>query len=126
MRLRRLLVLVFAVLALAACAGPSPRQVAAPVVRSEPGALMYGPPPGAPQVVQRATPVMPVRAIVPDSAGPYTLDTGDKLRIVVFGQDNLSNTYAVDAAGQVTLPLIGAVNARGSTTQQLAATITAK
>ena len=34
--------------------------------------------------------------------GPYTLDTGDKLRIVVFGQDTLTNTYTVDAAGQVT------------------------
>jgi polysaccharide export outer membrane protein len=66
---------------------------------------------------------MPVRAIVPDSDGPYTLDTGDKLRIVVFGQDNLSNNYTVDAAGQVTLPLIGAVNARGMTTQQLAGAI---
>ena len=126
MRLRRLVVLGFAVLALAACAGPSPRPTAAPVVRSDLDALMYGPPPGAPAVVQRATPVMPVRAIVPESDGPYTLDTGDKLRIVVFGQDNLSNTYAVDAAGQVTLPLIGGVNARGMTTQQLTAAITAK
>ncbi len=45
---------------------------------------------------------------------PYTLDSGDKLRIVVFGQDALSNNYTVDAQGQVTLPLAGAVEARGS------------
>ena len=32
--------------------------------------------------------------------GPYTLDTGDKLRIVVFGQDALSNNYTVDAQGR--------------------------
>jgi len=62
----------------------------------------------------------------PPAEPPYVLDTGDKLRIVVFGQDGLSNSYFVDAAGQVTLPLIGAVNARGLTTQQLARAVTEK
>ncbi len=49
----------------------------------------------------------------------YTLDAGDKLRIVVFGQDGISNTYIVDAGGNVNLPLIGGVPARGASTQQL-------
>jgi polysaccharide export outer membrane protein len=124
MRLR-LLALLPVALALAACAGPAPRP-AAPAVRSDLDALMYGPPPGAQQAVRRAAPAMPVRMAMPEDDGPYTLDTGDKLRVVVFGQDNLSNTYAVDAAGQVTLPLIGAVNARGLTTQQLAGAITGR
>ena len=53
---------------------------------------------------QRAVPVVQTL-----DGGPYALDTGDKLRIVVFGQDALSNNYTVDAQGQVTLPLIGAV-----------------
>ena len=53
------------------------------------------------------------------SAQPYTLDAGDKLRIVVFGQDGISNAYIVDAGGNVNLPLIGSVPARGSSTQQL-------
>ncbi len=57
---------------------------------------------------------------LPEDNGPYTLDTGDKLRIVVFGQDTLSNTYTVDAAGMVTMPLIGAVQARDTTTAALA------
>ena len=52
-------------------------------------------------------------------AQPYTLDAGDKLRIVVFGQDGISNAYIVDAGGNVNLPLIGSVPARGSSTQQL-------
>jgi polysaccharide biosynthesis/export protein len=51
---------------------------------------------------------------------PYTLDSGDKLRVVVFGQEGISNTYLVDASGQVNLPLVGMVPARGATTQQLA------
>src|SRR3954452_20193462 len=29
----------------------------------------------------------------------YHLDAGDKLRVVVFGQEGLTNTYALDAAG---------------------------
>ncbi len=55
---------------------------------------------------------------------PYTLDAGDRLRVVVFGQDGISNSYIVDAGGNITLPLIGGVSARGYTTQQLAQTIT--
>ena len=68
-------------------------------------------------LAQAAIPVT-VQTAPPELA--YTLDTGDKLRIVVFGQDGLSNSYFVDAAGQITMPLIGVVNARGRTTQQLA------
>jgi len=54
---------------------------------------------------------------------PYTLDAGDRLRIVVFGQDGISNSYIVDAGGNVNLPLIGVVPARGYTTQQLSQAI---
>ncbi len=49
----------------------------------------------------------------------YTLDSGDRLRIVVFGQDGLTNSYMVDAGGNISLPLVGTVPARGYTTQQL-------
>jgi hypothetical protein len=54
-----------------------------------------------------------------DANGPYVLDSGDKLRILVFGQEALSNSYAVDAAGKITMPLIGAVGARGMSTEAL-------
>jgi polysaccharide export outer membrane protein len=56
----------------------------------------------------------------------YRLDAGDKLRVVVFGQEGLTNTYAIDASGSITMPLIGAVRARGRTPAGLAAEITAK
>jgi polysaccharide biosynthesis/export protein len=62
----------------------------------------------------------------PAFEAPYTLDAGDKLRVVVFGQDGLSNTYAVDGAGRITMPLIGPVEARGKTTSELTQTIVAK
>ena len=55
--------------------------------------------------------------------GPYTLDSGDRLRIVVFGQDGLTNSYAVDASGHIAMPLIGSVSARGETTDELSSRI---
>jgi polysaccharide export outer membrane protein len=56
----------------------------------------------------------------------YRLDAGDRLRVVVYGQEGLTNTYAIDAGGSITMPLIGSVPARGRTPAGLAADITAK
>jgi polysaccharide biosynthesis/export protein len=56
----------------------------------------------------------------------YRLDAGDKLRVMVYGQDGLTNTYAIDAGGSITMPLIGAVPARGRTPARLASEITAR
>jgi polysaccharide export outer membrane protein len=75
----------------------------------------YGP---APAVY--ATPI----PVAYDAA--YRLDAGDRLRIVVYGQEGLTNTYAIDAGGSITMPLIGAVRARGLTPAGLAAEITGK
>ncbi|MBR0752559.1 polysaccharide export protein [Bradyrhizobium jicamae] len=58
--------------------------------------------------------------------GAYHLDAGDRLRVVVYGQEGLTNTYAIDAAGSITMPLIGSVPARGRTPSGLAAEISAK
>jgi len=56
----------------------------------------------------------------------YRLDSGDRLRVIVFGQDNLSRVYNVDSSGSVSLPLIGPVRARGLSTTQLALDIEAE
>jgi polysaccharide export outer membrane protein len=56
---------------------------------------------------------------VADTDGPYLLDSGDKLRVFVYGQPNLSRGYTVDHDGHITVPLIGTVKARGHTTQDL-------
>ena len=121
MRLRRLFLVTLALLALSACARQVPRYAAAPMGTSELDARMYGAPQPASYAVRRASQVVPVAATFED--GPYTLDSGDKLRIVVFGQDALSNNYTVDAQGAVSLPLVGAIEARGLTTAQLGSAI---
>ncbi|WP_346896054.1 polysaccharide biosynthesis/export family protein [uncultured Roseibium sp.] len=57
---------------------------------------------------------------------PYQLDSSDKLRIIVFGQTDLSNTYTVDQAGYISFPLIGNVAVRGKTQTELANLIAQK
>lgn len=56
----------------------------------------------------------------------YLLDSGDKLRVDIFGQENLSRIYNVDGGGYISIPLIGAVKARGISTFSLARRIASK
>lgn len=57
---------------------------------------------------------------------PYQLSSGDRLRVIVFGQENLTNSFSVDGAGNIAMPLIGLVHAQGLTTAQLAGHVEAK
>jgi polysaccharide export outer membrane protein len=87
-----------------------------------------GPPPptsaplpaGAPQWGEPTViPVVQGPRAVAEADGPYLLDTGDRLRIFVYGQPNLSRVYGVEHDGSISVPLIGQVKARGLTTQKL-------
>jgi protein involved in polysaccharide export with SLBB domain len=51
--------------------------------------------------------------------GPYQLGAGDRLRLQVFGQEDLSQEYIVSDSGAITVPLIGAVDAEGRTVAEL-------
>lgn len=57
---------------------------------------------------------------------PYRLGAGDRVRITVFEQEGLTNTYSVDQSGYLSLPLVGLVPARGHSAQQLEGEIAAK
>lgn len=50
---------------------------------------------------------------------PYALDAGDRVRITVFEQTDLTNSYNIDPAGFISFPLIGNIPARGKTLKQL-------
>jgi polysaccharide export outer membrane protein len=92
---------------------PAPVRSAQPIVAQ---------PIEAPMMAQQAAqPVM----MEPEEPG-YTLDSGDRLRVVVFGQEGLTASYSVDTGGSITMPLIGAVPARGHTPAQLQQAIAAK
>jgi polysaccharide biosynthesis/export protein len=102
-----------AIAALRRTMASSPRTYVAQVPVAAPA--VYAAPMPGPVVVQ---------PVAYDSA--YQLDAGDKLRVVVYGQEGLTNTYAIDAGGSITMPLIGSVPARGRTPASLAAEISAK
>lgn len=56
---------------------------------------------------------------------PYGLDTGDVVRVSVYGEPELTNSYRVDDSGALSLPLVGNIPVRGRTTQSAATAITA-
>jgi polysaccharide export outer membrane protein len=91
------------------------------VVYGAPAPVVTARPIGGPVAAVAVAPIAaaPVAYAPTADDGPYTLDSGDRLRIVVFGQDGLTNSYAVNASGHIAMPLIGSVAARGLTTDEL-------
>jgi polysaccharide export outer membrane protein len=53
------------------------------------------------------------------AAGRYRLDSGDQLRVSVFSLPDLPPNYAINDSGWISMPLVGAVEARGLTTDEL-------
>lgn len=56
----------------------------------------------------------------------YVLGSGDKLRITVFEEDDLSGEFSVAGNGRISFPLIGDISAAGRTVQQVRDTIAAR
>jgi protein involved in polysaccharide export with SLBB domain len=104
--------------AYATVAAPSYRAAAAPAPIYGTAATTYAAV-AAPGYGARSYGMVAAPVADPPPAQGYTLDSGDRLRIVVFGQDGLTNSYVVDASGDIAMPLIGSVAARGLTTDEL-------
>jgi polysaccharide export outer membrane protein len=68
----------------------------------------------------------PISARAADTAGPYTLGPGDKLRITVFGEETLTGEYGITGAGDVSFPLVGNIKAAGRTIEDLQTELTTK
>lgn len=56
----------------------------------------------------------------------YRLDTGDQVKMTVYGEDDLSGTYPVDGNGNVQLPLIGQIHAGGLSITDFQSAVEAK
>lgn len=80
---------------------------------------------GGPLPYDVAMPAPDAPTIVPLESG-YRIAPLDKLSIKVLKMDDLSGDYNVDLAGNISLPLIGEVQAVNLTTAQLDTELTAK
>ena len=56
----------------------------------------------------------------------YVLDSGDTLRLIVYGQEELSGEFTIDPSGRISVPLIKDITASGMTVTQLEDAITAR
>lgn len=52
-------------------------------------------------------------------AESYKLGSGDRLRINVFNEEDLSGEFQIDGSGNISFPLIGEIKALGLTLRQL-------
>jgi polysaccharide export outer membrane protein len=68
------------------------------------------------QVAQAAQAAVPPQV---QPAGEYQLSSGDRVRVIVYGQPEMTAEYSVDGAGMIAFPLVGRVPANGLTTTQL-------
>jgi polysaccharide export outer membrane protein len=67
-------------------------------------------------------PILGEPAVIQDAG--YVLGSGDKIRVITFGEDSLTGEFFVGSQGQVSLPLIGDVKAGGLTIAQFTEEVT--
>lgn len=72
-----------------------------------------------------ATPESRFRAAYAESsdASSYVLGPSDRVRLKVYGENDISGEYEIDANGLISVPLAGRLKASGLTTRQLEKTI---
>ncbi len=80
----------------------------------------------AQQAVPQSAAVSPGGQAAPAQSPDYRLGPGDRLRIIVFGQKDMTGEFAVDGTGLLSFPLIGQIKAGGLTAEGLEHEITNK
>jgi polysaccharide export outer membrane protein len=81
---------------------------------------------GAVSLASCAAPIYRTDLFRAQLTAPYTLASGDRIRVIVFGQDALSNSYAVNNSGMISMPLIGEVPVGALTTSDAERAIEAR
>lgn len=68
-----------------------------------------------------STPLAPAANLgaAPELSRIYRLGVGDKVKVTVFGEGDLSGSYEIGATGALALPLIGDIPAKGVAIGQL-------
>jgi polysaccharide biosynthesis/export protein len=92
----------------------SSRTAPAPVPVAPAAAVPVTPPP-----VQAVPATPPAAPADPSAPTTYKIGPEDEIRLVVVGEEQLTNVFRVQSDGGVSLPLIGTVIAQGLTTIEL-------
>lgn len=117
-------VLLVALLGIAGCASPPSTEATVSSTSATPAPSAATGSPILPTV--GSTPGVPASGPVA-APNDYRIGPGDLLKLDVFGVEALSKrSVRVNASGQISLPLIGTVQAGGLTAEQLAADIAAR
>ncbi len=64
-------------------------------------------------------PSTPAPTIIDNPAENYVLEPGNRVRVTVFDESNLSGDFVIDPSGTLAMPLVGSVPASGITTAVL-------
>lgn len=73
-----------------------------------------------------SAPPLPMNSAASKPVGEYKLGLGDKLRVNVFNERDLSGEYQVSGGGVITMPLIGDIQTVGLTARELEKALVAK
>jgi protein involved in polysaccharide export with SLBB domain len=57
----------------------------------------------------------PVAPVLQETAGPIALGPGDRVRVIIFGQTQLSGDFLIADDGNLSLPLVGRIHLAGLT-----------
>lgn len=77
-------------------------------------------------VAASTAPVDPPAASLPTASANYVIGADDSIQVTVWREPNLSSTLPVRPDGNISLPLVGDIQAAGFTPMQLAADITVR
>jgi polysaccharide export outer membrane protein len=114
--------------------GPTPTEPdVAPLQESEPepgpnSSYMQSPTQDASLTLRilAAAPTAAPTAAAASFGAAYRLGTGDKVRVTVYGEADLSGEFVVDGSGFVRLPLVGQVLAAGRSVHEFEGDVAAK
>ena len=73
----------------------------------------------APALLSACAPGQNLPVLTATRADVYRLGVDDQIRVITYGEDQLSEDYRIDNSGNIAVPLLGSVHAAGLSTRQL-------
>ncbi len=72
-----------------------------------------------PAAAANSTPAANAMSAAPAQDDSYKLGTGDKIRVIVYGEPDLGGEFVIDSGGFLRFPLVGQIKAGGLTAHEI-------